>query len=148
MAAGPGGGRRLPLSERVQEIMRRDFVTIEVGARVDEALVLMRFARLRHLVVARGGRLAGLLSYRDLQDREIEGLRRAAPDAAAFRGAPVEDAMRASPFAVTPDTLLAAAALQMAQLRIGCLPVVEHDAGGARLVGLLTESDLLLAAYG
>ena len=96
----------------------------------------------------RGGHLAGLLSYRDLQDREIEGLRRAAPEAAAFRSVPVQDAMRGSPFAVTPDTLLAAAALQMAQLRIGCLPVVEPDTGGARLVGLLTESDLLLAAYG
>jgi CBS domain-containing protein len=131
----------------VQEIMRRDFVTIEIGARLDEALGLMRFARLRHLVVARGGRLAGLLSYRDLQDRELDGLRQARPDTAAFGGLPVEDAMRGSPFAVTPDTLLSAAALQMVQLRIGCLPVVESDADGSRLVGLLTESDLLTAAY-
>ena len=35
----------------------------------------------------------------------------------------------------------------MLRLQIGCLPVVEATPEGPRLVGLLTESDLLRAAY-
>ena len=35
----------------------------------------------------------------------------------------------------------------MLHLKIGCLPVVEPEPGGLRLLGLVTESDLLRRAY-
>ena len=52
-----------------------------------------------------------------------------------------------SPYVVTPETPLRVAASRMARLGIGCLPVVEPGEHGGRLVGLVTESDLLRAAF-
>jgi CBS domain-containing protein len=42
---------------------------------------------------------------------------------------------------------LAAAARTMLLRKIGCLVVVRRSAGGREVVALLTESDLLRAAY-
>ncbi len=126
--------------------MRRDFVTVPAGETLSDALGTMRLARLRHLLVERDGRLAGILSYRDLQDRELDRLSDAGPGSAG-PSVIVEQAMMASPYVVTPDTPLATAASRMCQLRVGCLPVVTPDASGGHLVGILTESDLLDAAY-
>ena len=54
--------------------------------------------------------------------------------------------MSGSPYVVDPQTPLRLAAERMTRLHVGCLPVVEEDAGRARLVGVLTEADLLRAA--
>ena len=62
--------------DRVRQIMRRDFVTVSVHDSLDEAISIMRLARLRHLAVERDGVLVGLLSYRDLQDRALARLGR------------------------------------------------------------------------
>lgn len=135
---------------RVGDVMRRDFVTVSADGKLAEALEIMRMGRLRHLLVERQGRLAGVLSYRDLQDREIERLSGSVskpPDPTPEL--PVEQAMLESPYVVHPDTELRIAASRMARLGIGCLPVVEASGedGGGRLVGIVTESDLLRAAY-
>jgi CBS domain-containing protein len=45
------------------------------------------------------------------------------------------------------STTLGAAARRMLRLKIDCLPVVRAGSNGPALVGLLTESDLLRAAY-
>jgi CBS domain-containing protein len=46
-----------------------------------------------------------------------------------------------------PQMPLAEAAACVARSRAGCLPVVESSPKGPRLVGLVTEGDLLRAAY-
>lgn len=147
---GPKESHRPPPPGRprcVAEVMRRDFVTISAEEPLSAALGTMRMARLRHLIVVeKDGRLAGVLSYRDLQERELNRLARVA----APRPPPVqvvEEAMTQAPYIVTPDTPLELAAARMCQLRIGCLPVVVPAPEGAQLVGVLTESDLLGAAY-
>ncbi|MDJ0867333.1 MAG: CBS domain-containing protein [Myxococcota bacterium] len=127
--------------------MRRDFVAVPAGEPLAEALGTMRLARLRHLLVERDGKLAGILSYRDLQDLELERLARDGPAGAPRTPVAVEEAMMASPYVVTPETPLASAASRMCQLRVGCLPVVSPGASGGELVGIVTESDLLDAAY-
>ncbi len=48
---------------------------------------------------------------------------------------------------MTADASLAAAASRICHLNIGCLPVVERTSRGPRLLGVVTESDLLRAAY-
>ncbi len=121
--------------------MRRDFVTVAPDESLAEARQIMRLARLRHLLVVRDGVLVGVLSYRDLlelllTDGRPPGL-----------GRPVEAAMAPSPTYVTPEKPLAYAASRLWQLQLGCLPVVEESEAGARLVGLITEVDLLRAAY-
>jgi CBS domain-containing protein len=45
------------------------------------------------------------------------------------------------------STTLASAARRMLRLKIGCLPVVRAGPSGPLLVGIVTESDLLRAAY-
>jgi CBS domain-containing protein len=107
----------------------------------------MRFGRLRHLLVERGGVLVGVLSYRDIQDRALDELDRPTPKLPPPTELSVEKLMMESPYIATPDLPLEAAALRLSQLRIGCLPVVEDGPDGPRLVGLVSEADLLGVAF-
>jgi acetoin utilization protein AcuB len=143
-AISPGGR-----PHSVRDFMRREFITVSPEDSLREAHQLMQMARLRHLIVVRDGVLAGVLSYRDVQEQalaELENHR--GKDRMSLLGAiTVGDAMAAPPYFVTPETPIADAAIRLHHLRVGCLPAVEVRPEGARLVGLITESDLLLAAY-
>jgi acetoin utilization protein AcuB len=136
-------------NQRVGDVMRRDFITISREESLLEALQLMRLARLRHLAVVSDGVLVGVLSYRDLQDELVASLDLASPasSAAAIGEIGVEERMQGTPFSIVPDATLAEAAARLDRLRVGCLPVVEPGEQGLRLVGLLTEMDLLRAAF-
>ena len=138
--------RSVPVRSR----MRRDFVTLRVTDSLAEALSVMRLARLRHVPIESEGVLAGLLSYRQLQDFAIDRLRAngSAPPEQTLDRITVASAMLEVPIVLDPDDGLGDAADQICQLGMGCLPVVEQHAGEARLVGLITESDLLLVAFG
>jgi acetoin utilization protein AcuB len=129
----------------VRQVMRRDFVTVPPTESLADAYQLMRFARLRHLLVEEHGYLVGILSYRDLQDILVSPATHR--PAKASSDDPVTRAMRAKPYAITPDTRLCDAATRLCSLRLGCLPVVERTDVRPALVGIVTEVDLLLAAY-
>ena len=133
-------------SQRVRDVMRRDFITISREESLLEALHLMRLARLRHLAVVNEGVLVGILSYRDLQDELVARLD--LESAPAIEQIAVVERMIGTPFSIVPDATLLEAASRLERLRVGCLPVVEPGEQGLRLVGLLTEMDLLRAAYG
>lgn len=133
----------------VAELMRRQFVTVAPDASLLEAHQIMRLARLRHLPVARDGMLVGVLSYRDVQEEILDQL---GPEGTKtyeelLASIAVNQAMIPFPWTVTPETDLAEAATRLYRLRVGCLPVAEPSEEGPRLVGLITESDLLRAAY-
>jgi CBS domain-containing protein len=134
---------------RVRDVMRADFVTVTADDSLLEALRIMQLARLRHLLVERDGYLVGVLTYRDLQDRTLGQLRsrQRAPVEQLLREVGVREAMMDSPFVISPDATAREAARRMCNLRVGCLPVCEEGANGPQLVGILTESDLLRAAY-
>jgi CIC family chloride channel protein len=83
-------------------------------------------------VVDAAGRLAGVVTRRDLSDR------RHAPDA------PIGSLLRRRPVVVYEDSSLREAADRMVVEDIGRLPVVRRD-DPRRLVGFLTRSDLLSA---
>jgi CBS domain-containing protein len=127
----------------VGQLMRREFISIAPDESLVEARQIMRLARLRHLPVVRDGALVGLLTYRDL----LEFLFADAAPGPATDGLRVEAVMARLPHSVSPEKSLAYAASRLWQLHLGCLPVVEPDANGGRLVGLITEVDLLRAAY-
>jgi CBS domain-containing protein len=55
-----------PKSTPVGDVMSPDLVTADVGDSCDTCLRRMQQARVRHLIVLNGGRLAGILSLRDL----------------------------------------------------------------------------------
>jgi len=135
-----------PRNRLVRDVMKRDFITISREESLLEALHLMRLARLRHLAVVSEGALVGILSYRDLLDELLARLDRGSAPAIAQIG--VVERMTAAPFSIIPDATLFEAASRLERLRVGCLPVVESGEQGLRLVGLLTEMDLVRAAYG
>jgi CBS domain-containing protein len=140
---------RVERPERVEEFMLRNLVTAPPGMTLSDAEVLVRSARLRHLVVVEEGILVGLVSHRELLDRSLRSLRetRGPNGADSLSSITIDDLVRTEVVTITPEASLEAAASRMLALRIGCLPVAISSPRGLRLVGLLNEAGLLGAAY-
>jgi acetoin utilization protein AcuB len=123
----------------VKDSMTRDVVALSPGTTADEALALCREKRIRHLPVLEEGRLAGIVSDRDL--------RSAAPGlgdpgrAEALQNLQISDVMTRAVVITHPDDPIEEAADRMREKRIGCLPVVEDG----DLLGILTSSDVMEA---
>ena len=113
---------------RIQELMTTNVHSVESGATLAKARDLMKARGIRHLVVKQGGRLAGIVSERD-----VGGPRGAAP------AGTVEGAMSHGVVSIAPDATLRDAANLLRGHLIGCLPVMDDD----RLVGIVTISDVL-----
>jgi CBS domain-containing protein len=120
---------------------------IEQNEKLTAADEMMRERGVRHiLAVDEDGALQGVLSQRDIFHGGLlkalgYGTRAKQQALDSLR---VKDAMSAEPFTTTPATLLGAAACVMAERKIGCLPVLDGD----RLVGILTEGDMVMLAAG
>jgi acetoin utilization protein AcuB len=123
----------------VKDSMTREVVTLSPGTTAAEALALCREKRIRHLPVLEEGRLAGIVSDRDL--------RSAAPAlgdpgrAEALQNLQISDVMTRAVVITHPDDPIEEAADRMREKRIGCLPVVEDG----DLLGILTSSDVMEA---
>jgi acetoin utilization protein AcuB len=130
----------------VGRVMRRRFIALGPSETLLEAERLMRMARVRVLPVALEGELVGVLSYRALVESLLGATAddRVADDA-SLRETRVASLMDGSPCALTPGARLEEAAARLVDRGEGCLPVV--DELSERLVGILTETDLLRAAY-
>ncbi len=129
----------------VREAMTKDPRVIGPDASVRTAMALMRDSGIRHLpVVGRAGRMLGMLSDQDLKHAAFLSAMATHVGWPPSRLRPlrVRDVMTWSVVTAHPDAPLRDAALTMFQRRIGCLPVIETG----RLVGILTEQDLFLAA--
>jgi acetoin utilization protein AcuB len=97
------------------------------------ARALMRRHSVRHLIVMKNGKLAGLVSDRDLlAASELAGSRKRIP---------VAEVMAAVPYTARFDAPLGQVARKMSQLKIGSAVVVE----GTNVVGVLTTVDALRA---
>lgn len=124
--------------------MKTPVVTVRAGARAGEAVALMRCRKIRHLPVVDGhGRLVGIVTDRDLRQVIFDPaiLDREADLGATLESLTVAEIMTWGVVAVRPDTDLREAARLMHEQKIGALPVVD----GGRVVGILTESDVLRA---
>jgi CBS domain-containing protein len=128
--------------------MRRRFIALSPGDSLLDAERLMRIARVRYLPVVSGTTLVGVLSNRDLLESSVAPSQ-TSPEALGrfLLETRVAELMNANPAAATPDTALAQAARLLLELGEGCLPVVDALGPAPRLVGLVTENDLLRAAY-
>lgn len=135
---------------QVRALMRRRFVALHPEDSLLEADRLMRMARVRALPVALGDALEGMLSHRLLLlaalGDELQGVPGELPGR-FLRENRVSSMMDRAPAVVTPETELAVAAARLLEREEGCLPVVDGRGGVPRLVAILTESDLLRAAY-
>lgn len=130
----------------VSEIMQRDVATLSSGDRLDLADDIMNLGRVRHMPVLDDDCLVGIVSSRDLLAASLS----LALDFDAQRrrtfmhSVDVGEVMSRDVVTIGPETTLREAAGLLIGNRIGCLPVVK---GGDTLVGLVTETDLLRAAF-
>jgi len=123
----------------VEDAMTRDPLILTEDTDLDRAMELMDERAFRHLPVVRGERLVGIVSNRDLL--EATGWVPAGARAGGVDPLPrtVGQVMRSPVFTVEPKETVVSAALELGLRGIGALPVVAGD----RLVGILTERDLL-----
>jgi CBS domain-containing protein len=138
--------QRKPSPQRaVAEIMQAQPMTLRANESLDMTEDLMSLGRVRHLPVMDGERLVGVVSLRDLlacslsRALDFDGRERRV----FLKSVTVREAMSQRLITVSPKSTLAEAAALMLRNRIGCLPVVE----GEKLVGIVTETDLIRAAY-
>jgi CBS domain-containing protein len=91
--------------------------------------------------VVRGGQLVGVVSERDLLRASLSNLSAFGSEQrrAFLQVVEIKRVMSSPPIVIDPDASVEDAALVMAERKIGCLPVVE----GGRLIGMLTETDVL-----
>ena len=125
----------------VEDCMSKSPVTISSSDSLQSAIDLLHKYNIRELPVIDYGRLAGIVTDRDL--------RQVAPSYPVFRdqqeircylqNLKVASAMTVDPLVVSPQTPLVEAAELLHTHRIGSLPVVENE----KLVGILSVSDLL-----
>jgi len=109
-------------------------ITISDDTDYWKAFEIMQEKDLHHIpVFNENNKVVGILTRRDLRIAAMH-----------FREAPVEvsEVMHSPVVTIAPDELLAEAAKQMIDNRIGGLPVLGAN---AQLVGILTETDLLRA---
>jgi acetoin utilization protein AcuB len=114
----------------VQKYMTTAPQTIGTEQTLHQASALMREHGIRHLPVLHGGRLAGILSERDVA--LISGLKDVDPNKVL-----VEEAMSGDPFTVSPETPVNQVAAEMAAKKYGSAIVVQNH----KVVGVFTVVD-------
>lgn len=115
-----------------EQLMTQPVECVLEDAPVSEAWELMQRRRIRHLpVVARGRKLVGIVSDRDLAVRDKEGLE---------TGARISSRMTTRLLTATPETTIREIAGVMLRNRIHAIPIIDSD---HRVIGILTTSDIL-----
>lgn len=122
---------------RIEDIMRKDVVTVSPSTSIGEALLLLRANRIRHLPVLQDDRLVGIVSDRDLRDALPSRLLTHEDDDTILHK-PVIAIMQKQVVTAHPLDFIEDASAHMYEHKVGSLPVVE----GEKLVGMITESDL------
>ncbi len=111
--------------------MSTALVTVEPATPIADAAATMRDRRISCLPVTDGSRLVGLVTEADMTSR-VAATGRAVAD-------PVGAIMTEAPLTLAPGATLGEAIAVLLDRRIAHLPVLD----GGRLVGLLTQSDLV-----
>jgi acetoin utilization protein AcuB len=126
----------------VAKRMMRNPVFVDENDSMKKAMDILKEREIRHLPVLKGGdKLVGILTETDIKQaspspataleiREIYYL---------LDKVKVKQIMTRRVFTISSNASIEEAALIMREKKIGCLPVVD----GGRLVGILTETDIL-----
>ena len=116
---------------KIRSLMIPNPITIRPGASIREALEVMKINAIRHLpVTSADDRLVGFVTLADLKQGLIPSM---------LAEVSLTDLMVSEPITAHPEDDVETAARLIYTHKIGGIPVVE----GNRLVGILTESDIL-----
>jgi len=116
---------------KIKSFMIPDPITTTENASIEEAIELMKINSIRHLpVVSEGKMLKGFVTLADLRTGLIPSM---------LAGLTLADLMIKDPIIIDPESDIELAAQLIYNYKIGGIPVVKKG----RLVGIITESDLL-----
>jgi CBS domain-containing protein len=126
----------------VSDYMTPDPIVVEPEESLMGALEIIRLRGVRRLPVTVGGMLVGLLTEGDLKRAEPSTLTDSESDFnRVMEETPIARIMIQNPVTTTADAPLLEAAEILLNTKYGALPVV----GGGRVVGILTDNDLIRA---
>jgi len=102
---------------------------------------IMTLGRVRHFPVMEDDKVVGVVSQRDLYKASLGSVMKYGEKAqrAFLEGIVVKEVMSDPPITIAPHASVQEAARLMMEKKVGCLPVLE----GAKLVGIVTETDML-----
>ena len=123
-----------PIKLPIKEFTTQNPITVTEDTAIDELMMLMEGAKVRHLPVVGENTVVGIISDRDL--RLFAGL----SDAEKYQVC-AGDMMSPSPLTVSSNTPLAEVAFIMAEKKVGSVIVVEDN----QLYGIFTATDALKA---
>lgn len=116
---------------KIKSFMISDPITTTENASIEDAIELMKNNSIRHLpVVSEGKMLKGFVTLADLRTGLIPSM---------LAGLTLADLMIKDPIIIDPESDIELAAQLIYNYKIGGIPVVKKG----RLVGIITESDLL-----
>ncbi len=133
----------MPHDHRVADRMRRHFIGVAPGESLDHVLEVMHLARVRALPVVEGDGLLGLVSYRAIVRAAIGAALGGRSPRRFLELQPAASLLEPADVSASPEEPIRSAAARLADARGGLLPVIEATDDPPRLLGLLTESDLL-----
>ena len=115
--------------------------TVRADATIPEAIALMKDKHVRHLPVMDAGRVVGVISEGDIDSALPSKATSLSVNELTYlvNKLSIAKVMSRDPITISPEALLEQAAVVMREAKIEMLPVVE----GGRLVGVITESDLI-----
>lgn len=118
----------------IRKYMTTTPLTVDANATIATADALMAKNRIRHIPVLKGGKLAGVISDRDI--RVLESFEGVDP-----KTEPVDFVMTNAVYTVHPDTPLDEVVAHMSETKIGSAVVVD----GNNVVGVFTTTDVCRA---
>ncbi len=127
----------------VSDWMTVKVFTIEPDAYLSDALTLMREKNIKHLPVAKGCRLKGLISDRDI--KEYSPSKATSLDIYELHyllaKTRIKELMLTKVVTTTPETPVEEAAMLLLDKNIGCLPVLNDN----DLAGIISDKDIYRA---
>ncbi len=126
---------------KVRDIMTTEVVTLKVDEELSLVSDIMTLARIRHLPIVEGDRLAGIISQRDLFKASLGSVMGYDYGEARdhLKTVTIKEVMNEEVITIGPDTEIHEAGQILIEKKIGCLPVIQGNA----LLGMVTETDIL-----
>lgn len=138
------------------DIMSRDLVTVEFGTELEEAWALLRFHKIKVLpVIDRARRVIGIVTlvdflkranlktYETFEDKLIKFIKRT-PGVASDKPEVVGQIMASPVFSANEDMHIVELVPLLSEKGLHHIPIVDAE---KRLVGMVTQSDLIAALY-